>query len=95
MRQDFKPTYQVLGTNYGVVYDTAVIRLKDLFDCMNNIGLVKRFNGILRLYVNTGSLYVGCAGNNVAPSYSFSSNNTNIGVPRHLFLTTYYNNRSL
>ena len=23
MRQDFKPTYQVLGTNYGVVYDTS------------------------------------------------------------------------
>ena len=77
MRQDFKPTYQVLGTNYGVVYDTAVIRLKDLFDCMNNIGLVKRFNGILRLYVNTGSLYVGCQGNNLVPNYSFSSNNTN------------------
>jgi hypothetical protein len=77
MRQDFKPTYQVVGTNYGVVYDTAILRLKDVFDCMNNIGLVKRFNGILRLYVNTGSLYVGCQGNNLVPNYSFSSNNTN------------------
>ncbi len=55
MRGEFKPTYQVVGTNYGVVYDTAVLRLKDVFDCMNNIGLVKRFNGILRLYINTGS----------------------------------------
>lgn len=69
---DFKSTYQVLNTHYGVIYDVAVIRLKDLFDCMNNIGLVKKFSGVLRLYVNTGSLSVNCVANNANPQYHFS-----------------------
>lgn len=71
--RDFKSTYQV-SNNRGIIYDLAIIRLKDIFDCMNNIGLVKRFNGTLRLYINTGSLYASCLGQATAdfPSYSFS-----------------------
>jgi hypothetical protein len=84
LRNEFKSTYQVVpvGANprYGIIYDVAIIRLKDLFDCMNNIGIVKRFNGVLRLYVNTGSLYIGAnAAGSAAlpnPSYSFSVNNS-------------------
>ena len=49
LNTDFKATYQVLNTNYGVIYDLAIIRLKDILDCMDKIGLVKRFNGVLRL----------------------------------------------
>jgi|GEM_PF-4031965 hypothetical protein len=69
---DFKSTYQVLNTNYGVIYDIAVIRLKDIFDCMNNIGLVKKFSGVLRLYVNTGSLAIDCVANAAVPQYKFA-----------------------
>jgi hypothetical protein len=69
---DFKSTYQVLNTNYGVIYDIAVIRLKDIFDCMNNIGLVKKISGVLRLYVNTGSLAIDCVANTPVPQYKFS-----------------------
>lgn len=69
---DFKSTYQVLNTNYGVIYDVAVIRLKDIFDCMNNISLVKKFSGVLRLYLNTGSLSLACTANAVVPQYNFS-----------------------
>ena len=61
LRNEYKSTYQLSPNNnprYGIIYDVAIIRLKDLFDCMNNIGIVKRFNGVLRLYVNTGSLSV-------------------------------------
>ncbi len=46
---------------------------------MNNIGLVKRFNGVLRLYVNTGSLFIGTndvTAVNVTPAYLFSANNS-------------------
>ena len=73
---DFKSTYQVLNANYGVIYDVAVIRLKDIFDCMNNIGLVKKFSGVLRLYVNTGSLSLSCVANAAVPQYNFSVANS-------------------
>ena len=71
LNSDFKPYYAIGNTNYGIVYDLAVIRLKDLFDCMSNIGLVRRFSGTLRIYVNTGALYLGCAANLVIPAYTF------------------------
>ena len=58
-----------------------MIRLKDIFDSMNNIGLVKRFNGVLRLYINTGSLHISCNGgftdNTIkVPRYNFSVANS-------------------
>jgi hypothetical protein len=76
---DFKSTYTISG-NYGIIYDVAVIRLKDIFDCMNNIGLVKKFSGVLRLYINTGSLSLTCV-DTANPGYFFSvadSNFTNV-----------------
>jgi hypothetical protein len=75
---DFKSTFSVDSTGkYGIVKDLAIIRLKDIFDCMNNIGLVKKFSGVLRLYINTGSLSLTCAGDAAVPSYSFSVANSN------------------
>jgi hypothetical protein len=79
LKSEYKSTYFVSG-NIGYITDLAIIRLKDIFDCMNNIGIVKRFNGVLRLYVNTGSLHVTCNGNNANdtntanPNYKFSVN---------------------
>jgi hypothetical protein len=81
LKSEYKSTYYVSG-NYGYITDLAIIRLKDIFDCMNNIGLVKRFNGVLRLYINTGSLYVNCNVNNTSdtgtanPNYKFSVSNS-------------------
>ena len=79
LRNEYKSTYQLspnVNPRYGIIYDVAIIRLKDLFDCMNNIGIVKRFNGVLRLYVNTGSLSIKAnAAGAVAlpnPSYLFN-----------------------
>lgn len=81
LKAEYKSTYYVSG-NYGYITDLAIIRLKDIFDCMNNIGIVKRFNGVLRLYVNTGSLHVTCNVNYISdagttnPNYKFSVSNS-------------------
>jgi len=64
LSNEFKPYYTLLATNYMVYYDACVIRLKDLFDSIANWGLSKRFDGIVRLYVNTGSLEVTVANPN-------------------------------
>ena len=80
LNNDFKTTYQTIG-NFGVIYDLAVIRLKDILDVTDKIGLVKRFNGVLRLYINTGSLHISCNNASLAnltanPKYLFSVNNS-------------------
>lgn len=73
---DFKSTYRV-NANYGILTDVAIIRLKDIFDSMSNIGLVKKFSGVLRLYVNTGSLSVTVnAPNTTIPRYNFDVSNS-------------------
>jgi len=58
LASEFKPTFQLIG-NYMVWYDVGIIRLKDIFDSMKNFPLMKRFDGVLRLYLNTGAIGVG------------------------------------
>ena len=55
---EFRPTYQVLNTSYMVWYDYAVIRLSTLFESLGNIGLIKKIDCTLRLWVNTGTVNV-------------------------------------
>jgi hypothetical protein len=80
LKSDFKSTYQVLDNKYGVIYDLAIIRLKDILDVTDKLGLVKRFNGVLRLYINTGALYISCnsghAADSAVPRYNFSVSNS-------------------
>lgn len=62
--QEARATFRIVG-NYGVYYDTAIIRLRDLLDSFNNLPLVKKLQGALRIYFNTGSCSVtqtGAAG---------------------------------
>lgn len=56
---EFKPTYQVLATNYAVWYDYGIIRLGSILESLRNIGLTRRFDAVLRLYVNTGAIAIG------------------------------------
>lgn len=59
LSQEFKSFYTVIGTGANskmVWYDTAVIPLKWLCDSMRAIGLTKKFDAQIRLYLNTGSL---------------------------------------
>ena len=56
--KEFRPTYQVLNTNYMCWNDVAVVRLADLFDSIKNFPLTKKFDAQLRLYLNVGSVGV-------------------------------------
>ena len=76
LNNEFKPYYQVLNTNYMVWYDVAVIRLGDIFDSMKQLGMLKRFDGILRLYVNTGAVQVNVTNPTAATTYQFQYSNS-------------------
>jgi hypothetical protein len=61
LANEFASTYEVItagGRTYGVWKDYAVIFVKDILDSMANIGLVRKLDGILRLFLNTGALSV-------------------------------------
>ena len=66
---EFKPSYQVVA-NEMIWQDLAVIPLKYLVDCLDKMGLVKKLDLMLRLYLNTGTLSVSTAGTAV-PQSSF------------------------
>jgi hypothetical protein len=55
LQQEFKSYHTKVG-NRMVWYDTAVIPLKWICDSMRAIGLTKKFDAQIRLYLNTGSL---------------------------------------
>lgn len=75
LKAEFKPTFEITNDGrYGVIYDLAVIRLKDILDVCSSIGIIKRLGqAMLRLYINTGSLQVNVATpDNAVSGYSFS-----------------------
>jgi hypothetical protein len=63
LNQEFRPYYQVSG-NYMYWHDYAVIQLNCLFESLHKIGLVKRFDTQLRLWINTGTVNVTVGGVN-------------------------------
>ena len=73
---EFRPTYQVLNTNYMVWYDYAVIRLGTVFESLGNIGLIKKFDCTLRLWINTGTVNITVANPNTTTlQYSLTTAN--------------------
>ena len=94
LTNEFRPTYQVLSTNYMVWYDYAVIRLSTVFESLANIGLIKKFDCTLRLWINTGTLNVTVSGpNTTTPGYSLTAANNSFTntVP---FTVNYLNDTS-
>jgi len=76
LQSDFTPTYQVLATNYMVWTDYAVIRLSTLFESLASIGLTRKADIFLRLYLNTGTLNVTVANPGLANvGYSITTTN--------------------
>ncbi len=65
LNQEFRPYYQ-LSSNYMYWHDYAVIKFNDLFESLNKIGLVKRFDAQLRLWINTGTININVTGVNTA-----------------------------
>ena len=64
LANEFKPYYSTTtasSTQTMVWQDLAVIPLKYLCDCLDKMGLVKKLDLILRVYMNTGSLSATCA----------------------------------
>lgn len=57
LNQEFQSTFEIVG-NQAVWKDYCVIFLKDILDAMDKIGLVRRLDAILRIYVNTGFVKV-------------------------------------
>ncbi len=78
LQQDFTPTYQVLATNYMVWTDYAVIKLSSIFESLKSIGLTRKADMFLRLYINTGTINATISSPNTAtPGYSLTTaNNT-------------------
>jgi hypothetical protein len=81
--------YQVSG-NYMYWHDYAVIKLNYLFESLNKIGLVKRLDAQLRLWVNTGTVNVTVSnpdatncGYNLNPADNTFSNKCPIMVNYH------------
>ena len=73
LKNDFTPNYEVLNTNYMVWYDYAVIKLATVFESLTSIGLTRKADIFLRLYVNTGTLNASISNPNaVNPGYSLT-----------------------
>lgn len=53
MENEFQSTFEIVN-GQAVWKDYIVIFMKDLLDAMDKIGLVRRLDGILRIYINTG-----------------------------------------
>jgi hypothetical protein len=73
LNNEFRPYYTVQNS-YMIWHDYAVIKLNCLFESLNKIGLVKRLDAQLRLWVNTGTVrvVVGSPGSNTDMSYLLS-----------------------
>lgn len=75
LNNDFYPTYVVNG-NYMIWYDYCIVRLSSIFESLNSIGLTRRADIYLRLYVNTGTLNVSVSNpNSTTPGYSLTVTN--------------------
>lgn len=76
--QEFKPYCQIIDNNI-VYFDYLYIKLSDISGIMENIGLIRKFDAILRIYVNTGIITVAesAIGNNSLLTYAGTSTFTN------------------
>ena len=74
---EFRP-YYVRSGHYMIWYDYAVIKVGHLFESINKIGLVKRLDASVRIWVNTGTVNVAVAQpNSTDLNYSLTTaNNT-------------------
>jgi hypothetical protein len=57
LANEFKPYYEVKG-NFCIWYDFAIIKLDHLFNSLTHMGLVRRFDATMRLWINTGTVNV-------------------------------------
>ena len=76
LNNEFKGQYSVVN-NIMTWSDVAVIKVGDIFDSMKQLGMLKKFDGILRLYLNLGMCFVNVTGaNSTAVTYQFQQTNS-------------------
>jgi len=82
MNNELRPYYtrstDVSGS-YHIWYDYAVIKLCNVFESLNKIGLVKRFDATVRLWINTGTVNITVANPGTGTNLDYSitaANNT-------------------
>jgi hypothetical protein len=61
LNAEFRPYYEE-RSDYCIWYDYAVIKLSHLFESLSKIGLVRRFDATVRLWVNTGTVNIALTG---------------------------------
>ena len=67
LKAELRPNFEIVGavgSKYMVWYDYAVIKLSTLFESLANIGLVRKFDCTLRLWLNTGTVNITVANPN-------------------------------
>lgn len=65
-----------ISGSYMIWYDVAIIKLSTIFESLSKIGLVKRFDSTVRLWLNTGTVGINVANPNSATlAYTMSSSN--------------------
>ena len=62
LANELRPFYEVQDTYTSIWYDYAIIRVKDLCDVLGQMGLTKKMDILIRMYINTGSLTVTVGG---------------------------------
>jgi hypothetical protein len=72
---EFRASFNTDGI-YMQWNDIAVIRLCDIFDSMGSLPLMKKFNGMLRLYLNTGASGAQCLTTASTSATVFSASTT-------------------
>jgi hypothetical protein len=73
---DYIATYQVLNANYMRWTDYAGIKQSSIFESLSSIGITRKADFFLRLYVNTGTLNATVSGPATAtPGYSLTTAN--------------------
>jgi hypothetical protein len=76
LNMEAMPSVQYID-NKIIYNDVCIIRLKDIFESLNNIGLVKRIDGVLRLFINTGTCGISINGANDSAPDNVSDLNVN------------------
>ena len=72
---EFRPYYTLSGTKM-VWYDVAILPLRYLTDVMDKLGLVRKLDLQVRMYVNTGSLVVPLTNSGATLGLGYPTTNT-------------------
>jgi hypothetical protein len=72
---EFRPSYQVSGTKM-VWYDVAILPLRYLTDVMDKLGLVRKLDLQVRMYINTGSLVIPLTNSGATLGLGYPTTNT-------------------